>query len=342
MIWVRGDRNLVEELAARDDVFHVYANPWVAPARSGRPQRPARRRRPTRSSGASPRCTRRTVWALGYTGQGIVVAGARTRDTSGTTPRSSSSTAAGPGSADHNYNWHDSIHSGGGSCGADSAAPCDDFGHGTHTMGTMVGDDGGSNQIGVAPGAQWIGCRNMDVGAGTPETYSECFQWFIAPTDLANLNPDPSKAPARHQQLLGLPVGRGLHRRRRRCRPSSRTRARPASRSSSRRATPAAPAATVAEPPAIYDAVLLDRRNRQLRRHRRLLEPRARHGRRQQPVEARHLRARRQRALERAGRRLRRLQRHEHGGTPRRRASWPSCSRRTPISSAIPTRSSRS
>ena len=32
-------------------------------------------------------------------------------------------------------------------------APCDSNGHGTHTMGTMVGDDGAGNQIGVAPGA---------------------------------------------------------------------------------------------------------------------------------------------------------------------------------------------
>lgn len=62
-------------------------------------------------------------------------------------------------------------------------------------MGTMVGDDGGANVIGVAPGAKWIGCRNMNVGVGTPASYSECYEWFIAPTDLEGLNPDPSKAP---------------------------------------------------------------------------------------------------------------------------------------------------
>jgi subtilisin family serine protease len=62
-------------------------------------------------------------------------------------------------------------------------------------MGTMVGDDGGSNQIGVSPGSRWIGCRNMDQGNGTPATYSECFEWFVAPTDLDGLNPDPSKSP---------------------------------------------------------------------------------------------------------------------------------------------------
>ena len=76
-------------------------------------------------------------------------------------------------------------------------------------MGTMVGDDGGNNQIGVAPGAKWIGCRNMDQGAGTPATYSECFQWFIAPTDLADQNPDPSKAPDVINNSWGCPPSEG-------------------------------------------------------------------------------------------------------------------------------------
>ena len=76
-------------------------------------------------------------------------------------------------------------------------------------MGTMVGDDGGSNQIGVAPGAKWIGCRNMDQGNGTPITYSECYQWFVAPTDLAGNNPDPSKAPDVINNSWGCPVSEG-------------------------------------------------------------------------------------------------------------------------------------
>ncbi len=62
-------------------------------------------------------------------------------------------------------------------------------------MGTVLGDDGAGNRVGVAPGAKWIGCRNMDMDEGTPATYAECFQWFLAPTDLAGHNPDPSKAP---------------------------------------------------------------------------------------------------------------------------------------------------
>lgn len=113
--------------------------------------------------------------------------------------------------ADHNYNWHDSIHSGGGVCGANSILPCDDNNHGTHTMGTMVGDDGTGNQIGVAPDAKWIGCRNMDQGNGTPTTYIECFDWFLAPTDLAGLNPDPSKSPHVINNSWGCPTSEGCN-----------------------------------------------------------------------------------------------------------------------------------
>jgi hypothetical protein len=135
------------------------------------------------------------VWALGFTGAGIVIGELDTgvrwthsalkpkyRGWNGTT-------------ADHNFNWHDAIHSGGGGCGPNTVAPCDDSGHGTHTAGTSVGDDGSANQIGVAPGAKWIGCRNMDQGAGTPATYTECFQFMIAPTDSSGNNANPALRP---------------------------------------------------------------------------------------------------------------------------------------------------
>ncbi len=59
----------------------------------------------------------------------------------------------------------------------------------------MVGDDGQGNQVGMAPEAKWIACRNMDDGVGRPSTYIECLQFFIAPTDLTGNNPDPSKRP---------------------------------------------------------------------------------------------------------------------------------------------------
>jgi uncharacterized repeat protein (TIGR01451 family) len=48
----------------------------------------------------------------------------------------------------------------------------------------------------MAPDAEWIGCRNMNnQGVGTSITYSECYQWFIAPTDLNDQNPRTDFAP---------------------------------------------------------------------------------------------------------------------------------------------------
>src|SRR5262249_51368782 len=101
--------------------------------------------------------------------------------------------------ADHNYSWHDSIHdSVGNACGNDSPFPCDDntgFGHGSHTTGTAVGDDGMGNQIGMAPGAKWIGCRPMDQGTGTTARYIEWMEGFLAPYPIGGGQGDPTKAP---------------------------------------------------------------------------------------------------------------------------------------------------
>jgi subtilisin family serine protease len=72
-------------------------------------------------------------------------------------------------------------------------------------MGTMVGDDGGTNRLGMSPAARWIGCRNMNQGFGTPASYIECFQWFVAPTDLNGANPDPAKAPHVINNSWGCP-----------------------------------------------------------------------------------------------------------------------------------------
>ncbi|MDQ3199485.1 MAG: S8 family serine peptidase [Verrucomicrobiota bacterium] len=111
--------------------------------------------------------------------------------------------------ADHDFNWHDSIHTGGGSCGPNSLVPCDDFFHGSHTTGTAIGDDGSGNQIGMAPGAKWIACRNMDQGIGTPARYIECMQFFLAPTPVGGGTGDPSKAPDITINSWGCPTSEG-------------------------------------------------------------------------------------------------------------------------------------
>ncbi|HYH45500.1 MAG TPA: S8 family serine peptidase, partial [Thermoanaerobaculia bacterium] len=222
-VWVKGDRTLAELLAARPDVKRIDGNPemrqslpephlplpleynpeWSWPAAD----KAILAAEPGISYVRAPQ-----IWNLGYTGQGIVVGGADTgyrwthaalknayRGWNGTT-------------ASHDYNWHDSIHSGGGVCGANSAAPCDDQGHGTHTMGTAVGAEG-ANQIGVAPGARWIGCRNMNQGAGTPASYLECMEFFLAPYPVGGTpaQGDPSKAPHVTVNSWGCPPSEGCN-----------------------------------------------------------------------------------------------------------------------------------
>ncbi len=113
------------------------------------------------------------AWALGVTGEGIVVAG-QDSGYDWTHPALKPHYRGWDGqSADHDYNWHDSWD--------DTAVPFDDHSHGTHTMGTVVGDDGRDNRTGVAPGARWIGCRNMRRGYGNPASYAECMEFFLAP-----------------------------------------------------------------------------------------------------------------------------------------------------------------
>ncbi len=151
------------------------------------------------------------AWALGFRGQGVVVAAQDTGYQWDHPAVRSSYRGWSGASVSHAYNWHDSIHAEIGAspnpCGVNSLAPCDDNNHGTHTLGTVVGDDGALNQIGVAPDATWIGCRNMESGAGRPSTYIECFQFFLAPTDAAGQNSNPALAPDIITNSWGCPVG---------------------------------------------------------------------------------------------------------------------------------------
>ena len=195
MIWVKGDRALVEKLAQRAEVSHLYANPSVRAPQPIPADASQLMLEPTSTAWNISKIGAPALWDAGYSGQGVVIGGQDTGYDWDHPALQSAYRGWNGAEANHNYSWHDAIHEAGSSCGADSPVPCDDHGHGTHTMGTMIGDDGGSNQIGAAPGARWIGCRNMNAGWGKPSTYAECYQWFIAPTDLNNLNPDPAMAP---------------------------------------------------------------------------------------------------------------------------------------------------
>ncbi|MBK8546871.1 MAG: S8 family serine peptidase [Saprospiraceae bacterium] len=158
------------------------------------------------------------VWSQGFRGQNVVIGGQDTgykwdheqlrdryRGWNGTT-------------ANHHYNWHDAIdenhpmHSGNNPCGYTLSIPCDDHNHGTHTMGTMVGNIT-NDTIGVAPEAKWIGCRNMERGYGSLSTYVECFEWFLAPYAYGDgpEDGDPTKMPHVINNSWGCPPVEGCN-----------------------------------------------------------------------------------------------------------------------------------
>ena len=197
---------LAEQIAQRPEVANLQPNPWVM---LDRPQQDLSLENNSRGviEWGIESINATQFWDLGYLGEGVVIGG---QDTGydWEHPAIQNQYRGWDGEvADHNYHWHDAIReinllhgdsivsSDNNPCGLDVNVPCDDHNHGTHTMGTMVGDDGDENQIGVAPAASWIGCRNMERGYGSPASYMECFDWFLAPTDLDNLAPDPAAAP---------------------------------------------------------------------------------------------------------------------------------------------------
>ncbi|HOH21533.1 MAG TPA: S8 family serine peptidase, partial [Anaerolineaceae bacterium] len=82
------------------------------------------------------------------------------------------------------------------SCWADPAnicggSACDNNGHGTHTMGTMVGDDDPSltYQVGMAPNAQWIACKGCETNSCSDTSLNACADWIVAPDG------DPANRP---------------------------------------------------------------------------------------------------------------------------------------------------
>jgi subtilisin family serine protease len=116
------------------------------------------------------------VWGLGYTGEGVVVANIDTG------VRYTHDALDDQYRGNHTYSWYDPT-------GTYPSAPGDNNGHGTHTMGTMIGDDGGSNQIGVAPGAQWIACKGCTSTSCYDSDLNACADWMLAPGGSTSMRP---------------------------------------------------------------------------------------------------------------------------------------------------------
>jgi uncharacterized repeat protein (TIGR01451 family) len=131
--------------------------------------------------------------ALGIDGTGVVVASIDTGvDWLHPAVQAQYRGYTGPGKpATHPGNWYDTT-------GLGASYPVDTDGHGTHTMGTLVGNEG----LGVAPGARWIAVRAFDSsGSALNSWLHEAFQWVLAP------NGDPALAPDVVNNSWGSDVG---------------------------------------------------------------------------------------------------------------------------------------
>ncbi len=205
-----GPQAVVQAMALRPDVAHV-AHVWTG--RLGLPDQAGQEGGAGKAQAVDGNITNvkaDQVWALGITGQGTVVGGSDTGYTWDHPALKNQYRGWDGATASHDFNWHDAVHAGSVRCQNDSPTPCDDdplFSHGTHTMGTVAGNDlaasdpawpaGAAHPVGLAPGAQWIGCRNLFGILGDLQTYLECNEWHLAPYPFGGdpmTDGEPSKA----------------------------------------------------------------------------------------------------------------------------------------------------
>jgi len=135
------------------------------------------------------------VWAMGIDGTGSIVCNFDT-GVDATHPALYSKFRGNNG-APVNECWFDP--------GGGQQYPQDLQGHGTHTMGTMVGSDG-ADTIGVAPGAQWIAARAIG-GGGILRTIGDllaAFQWAADPDGNPRTTDD---VPDVVNNSWGIPAG---------------------------------------------------------------------------------------------------------------------------------------
>ncbi len=203
------NENFIQRISKFEEVDYVMDDPWIKmedPIRINTNDY-------SRTEWGLEKIGVDKVWEMGITGAGAVIGG---QDTGydWRHPALQGNYRGWDGTqAVHDYHWHDAIHDYSplhgtqeNPCGLDVQEPCDDNRHGTHTMGSMIGR---TEEIGVAPAAQWMACRNMERGYGRPSTYIECFEWFLAPTDLNGQNPNPDLSPHVINNSWGCPEMEG-------------------------------------------------------------------------------------------------------------------------------------
>lgn len=185
-IAVEGDGSSVYDLAARPDVRyiqsqHSYSIPEPAPS-----QRPASSNLPQAVEPNISLVNAPAVWAQGYRGQGVTV-GIIDSGEEATHPAVSRQYRGSSILPGNNYNWYDVV--------TQRAEPSWTNAHGTHVLGTILGDDGAGNQVGMAPAAYWIGCAGLLFFSGSTNELIECAEFMLAPTRSDGGDPRPELRP---------------------------------------------------------------------------------------------------------------------------------------------------
>ena len=107
------------------------------------------------------------LWALGFKGAGVVVAGLDT----GVDVQHPDLAGQYRGGANSWYDPH-----------GEHMTPVDKDGHGTHAMSLAVGRAGGGTAIGMAPDAQWVAVKMFnDAGFSRESVMHQSLQWVLDP-----------------------------------------------------------------------------------------------------------------------------------------------------------------
>ncbi len=203
MVLVDGSSDVLNALAAREEVAYIYAAPTLYLVQQVSPGVLV-------AEWGVAQIRANDVWAdFNTKGEGIVVANIDSGVDYDHPALVNQYRGTVTGSDD--YSFYDPANDCGGTV-------CDDnvVSHGTHTMGTMVGDDGTGNQIGVAPGAMWIAakaCNNL--GACSSGDILDSMEWMLAPCAFGeapgHVSCDPEKRPNIVNNSYGGPGVNGLY-----------------------------------------------------------------------------------------------------------------------------------
>jgi len=161
------NKTAIQSLAQRNDIEMIgYAidRNWIPEGEVAHPASDTREITPNVTQVGADQ-----VWALGYTGQGVVVAVIDTGVNYNHVDLTEHLWEGGTEFPHHGYDVYNNDNN-----------PMDDNGHGSHCAGTVCGDGHGASQTGMAPDATLMCVKCLDSsGNGGAQNISNGIQWAI-------------------------------------------------------------------------------------------------------------------------------------------------------------------